>query len=81
MRINERALGLSVGLLWGVTVFLTTLYLYVINGGDTMYRLRQFYIGYSVTPAGAVIGLVYGLIDGFIGGWILAKLYNFFAKE
>ncbi|MBI5286623.1 MAG: bacteriophage holin [Deltaproteobacteria bacterium] len=81
MTLDRTALGLSFGILWGATVFLATLWIYAIGGGDTMALLKQFYFGYSITPVGAVIGLVYGFIDGFICGWVLAYLYNRLAKK
>ena len=79
MQLNKTALGLSIGILWGVSVFLATLWIFWRGGGEHLVLLNKFYLGYSVTYLGALVGLVYGFVDGFIGGWILAWLHNRFA--
>jgi len=81
MKLSPKALGLASGIVWGVTIFLATLWVVVKGGGEHMRLLQQFYIGYDTTPLGSIIGLVYGFIDGFICGWIFAWLYNKFVKE
>ncbi|MFQ5789775.1 MAG: bacteriophage holin [Acidobacteriota bacterium] len=79
MQLNKTALGLSAGILWGLAVFVASLWITWRDGGEHLFLLRQFYLGYSVSYAGAVVGLVYGFVHGFVGGWILAWLYNRFA--
>jgi len=76
MKLNKTALGLSFGILWGVSVFLVTLWAFWRGSGEHLVLLNTFYRGYSVTYLGALAGLVYGFVHGFIGGWILAWLYN-----
>ena len=78
MKLDKKALGLALGLLWGFGLLIATLWATLAQGGDHLGLLNRFYIGYSVTYLGAVIGLIYGFIDGFIGGWLLAWLYNRF---
>jgi hypothetical protein len=72
-------LGLAVGTLSGVGVFLATVIL-VIKGGEVvgpnLALLGQFFFGYTVTITGAFIGLVYGFIVGFVVGWLIALLRN-----
>jgi hypothetical protein len=48
------------------------------GGGEHLGLLGRFYVGYSVSPLGILLGGVYGFVDGFIGGWLLAWLYNRF---
>ena len=80
MSLNKKALGLACGLLWGGGVFVATLLVMMAdNGGEHLSLLARFYIGYTVSPLGAFLGLVYGFIDGMVTGWILAWLYNRFA--
>ncbi|NVM56577.1 MAG: hypothetical protein HWN51_00435, partial [Desulfobacterales bacterium] len=69
MRLNVRALGLAGGIAWGLVIFLLT-YWFLIFGyeGETLVRLSNVYLGYSVTWYGAFVGLVWGFVDGFIGG-------------
>ena len=51
------------------------------SAGETLGKLSAFYIGYSVSWAGAFIGLVYGFVDGLIGGFLLVLLYNAFLPK
>lgn len=81
MKLDKTALGLAGGIVWGVAVFLATLWVLYRGGGEHLELLAKFYIGYSVTVGGAFVGLVYGFVDGFIGCWILAWLYNRFARN
>lgn len=76
MKLNKTALGVSLGIIWGVTVFLATVWVMVRGGGQHVQLLGQFYIGYRISGVGAVVGLVYGFVDGFIGGWLIAWIYN-----
>ena len=80
MKLDKRALGLAAGLLWGFCVFISTLWVMYVGGGEHLGMLGRFYIGYSVTALGAVIGLVYGFVDGFICGWLFGWLYDKFAR-
>jgi len=79
MRMNQKALGLACGLLWGCGVFLATVWVVVAGTGEHLQLLGRFYLGYSVSWLGAVIGLAWGFVDGFVGGWLLGWLYNRFA--
>jgi ABC-type dipeptide/oligopeptide/nickel transport system permease subunit len=38
--------------------------------------LDNYFIGYSVTWTGAVIGFFYGALSGAIIGWTIGKVYN-----
>jgi len=80
VKLDRRALGLAAGILWAACVFLCTLWVVYRGGGEHLELLGKFYPGYSVTLAGAFVGLVWGFVDGFLGGWILAWLYNRFAR-
>ena len=82
MKLSIKALGLTSGILWGLTVFIITLWIIVIDSpGNTLGLLHKFYFGYSVSWAGAFIGLVWGFVDGLICGSILAWLYNLLVKD
>lgn len=79
MKLNAKALGLAAGILWGVCVFLATVWVMYMGGGEHLVLLAKFYLGYSVSWVGAFVGLVYGFVDGFVCGFVLAWLYNRFA--
>jgi hypothetical protein len=38
--------------------------------------LGQYFPGYTVTPAGALLGLLYGAVVGGVAGWSFAVLRN-----
>ena len=80
MKLHKVALGMAAGILWGATIFLATWWIVIRGGtGENIALLGRFYIGYTPTPVGSIIGLVYGFIDGFIAGYIFALIYNAFA--
>jgi len=77
MKFNIKALALTCGILWGLAVFIATLWLLGFGyGGFLMSKLNHFYFGYSVSVVGAFIGLIWGFVDGSICGAVFAWLYN-----
>lgn len=80
MKLDKRALGIALGSLLALCVFCATLWAMARGGGGHLVMLKRFYIGYSMTPLGAVIGALYAFVDGFLGGWVLAWLYNRLAR-
>ncbi len=81
MKLDIKAFALACALLWGFGVFFLTWWIIGFDGatGETTW-LGRIYRGYSVTPAGSLIGLVWGLVDGLVGGAIFAWLYNLLAR-
>ena len=79
MKLHNTAFGFASGILWGLCVVVSTVWIILKGGGQTLALLEQFYIGYTVSWLGAFIGLVYGFVNGFICGWLFAWLYNIFA--
>ncbi len=79
LRVDRVALGLSVGVLGGLGLFVATLALVLAGGpvvGPTLGLLGQYFPGYSVTGLGSCVGLFYGFVNGFVGGWLFAVLRN-----
>jgi hypothetical protein len=78
-KLDKLALGIAIGAVTGLIVFAATVFL-LIKGGDSVGQnlslLNQYFIGYSVTWGGSLIGLLYGFIFGFILGWTAAFLKN-----
>ena len=81
MKLNIKALALSMGILGGLAVFLLTVWFLVMGySGILLGKLGSVYLGYSVSWIGAIIGFVYGFFDGLIGGALIGYFYNKFAK-
>lgn len=82
MRLNATILGLVLGLLFGLTIFVATNIL-VVKGGDVigphLSLLGEFFWGYRVTFLGSLVGFLYGFSYGFIVGYVFARLYNWLA--
>jgi len=79
LRLNGTILGLVLGIISGLIIFVGTNWLVLKGGrevGPHLALLGQFFIGYRVTFLGSFIGLAYGFVCGFAGGWILAWVYN-----
>jgi len=76
MQLNKRAFGLAAGIIWGVTVLVATVVAIILGKGEHIVLLKGFYLGFSISPVGALVGLIWGFLDGFICGWIFAWLYN-----
>jgi hypothetical protein len=78
-KLDGTALGVAIGLLSGLVVFIAT-NLLIFKGGDeigpNLALLGQFFIGYEVSFSGSLIGFVYGLISGFVLGWLIAAIRN-----
>jgi len=83
MKLSPTALGLAGGIMWALIVCILTL-TSIWTGGyatEVLNLIGNIYPGYQITVWGAFVGLVYGFIDGFLGGYILAWVYNIFAKK
>jgi protoporphyrinogen oxidase len=78
-KLDRVAFGLSVGVVFGLVIFLATLLL-VLKGGEVvgphLRLLRNYFPGYRVTWLGSVLGLGYGFFAGFLLGWTWAFLRN-----
>ncbi len=78
-RLDSVALGISIGTLLGLVIFLATNFLIFKGGeqiGPRLALLNQYFIGYEVTVFGSFIGLIYGFLTGFIFGWLSATIRN-----
>ncbi len=86
-RLNAGIMGISLGILFGLAVFIATNWL-VIKGhiepsddsetGLHLKLLGEFFIGYRVSFFGSFVGFVYGFILGTLSGSLIAWIYNQF---
>ncbi|MFH1196775.1 MAG: hypothetical protein V1720_13820 [bacterium] len=82
MKLSIRALSLSGGIISGLILLLLT-YAFILMGyeGATLVKLRNIYLGYSITWVGGLIGFLWGFLTGLVFGAILAWLYNRFVPK
>jgi hypothetical protein len=82
LRLNATINGVVFGLILGLILFIATIWLVIKGGpvvGPNLALLNQFFIGYSVTPLGSLVGFIYGFISGFVIGFLIAVIYNWVA--
>ncbi len=82
-KIDSLALGIALGTVFALVIFLVT-NLLILKGGDVvgpnLGLLAQFFPGYRVTFGGSLIGLLYGFGSGFALGWLIAVIRNIIIK-
>jgi hypothetical protein len=79
VRLNGHILGFVMALLGALAIFISTNWL-VLKGGEVvgphMGLIDQFFIGYSVTFPGSLIGAAYAFVIGYASGLFVAMIYN-----
>jgi hypothetical protein len=79
-KLDALAFGISLGVLFGLIIFVATNFLVWKGGeeiGPNLALLSHYFIGYEVTPFGSLSGFVYGFLGGFVIGSVIAVLRNF----
>ena len=80
-RMDKLAFAVALGVVAGFVTFTATLSL-VFKGGETVGRnmqlLSEFFLGYTVSVTGALLGFAYSFLWAFLWGWTFAYLRNFF---
>ena len=79
IRLSRNVLGLTLGIMCAVGMFLATNILVFKGGtriGPHLQLLDQFFPGYRVSFAGSFVGAFYGFVVGYLSGWIIAAVYN-----
>jgi len=79
VRFSAAVYGTVTGLVFGSGIFIATIWLIVKGGavvGPHLGLLGQFFIGYRVSVAGAVIGFAWGFAVGFALGYFTTSIYN-----
>jgi ABC-type nitrate/sulfonate/bicarbonate transport system permease component len=86
LSLNAKALGLALGALFGLGIFIATNWLVLEGGhvdaeghrvvGPNLALLGKFFLGYRVSFLGSFIGFAYGFALGTITGAAIGVIYN-----
>jgi len=83
LRLNANILGIVLGIIAGLAIFIATNFL-ILKGGDVvgphLGLLRAFFPYYSVTFLGSIVGFGWGLLSGYLAGFLIASIYNLVVK-
>ena len=81
-KLNVKAFSLAGGVLWSASMFILTWWIMIFTGdtGAPTIVGKMYYIGYSISPLGSLVGAIYGFFDASIGCALFALLYNKFAS-
>lgn len=77
--LNAKMLGLILGILFGLIIFIATNWLVIKGGpvvGPHLQLLSQFFLGYRVSFFGSIIGFFYGFAIGTLCGATIGWIYN-----
>ena len=85
MKLSVKAMTLSFGLVWGLYAVGGTGLLNLLwppYGGRALEIFRSVYPGYHATQTfgDVLVAACYGMLDGGAAGFLIAVVYNFFAK-
>jgi tetrahydromethanopterin S-methyltransferase subunit G len=76
-KLSPRALGLSMGIIFGLIVFIMGLAeTYLGYGAGFVNLFVTLYPGFKAGFIGSIIGGLWGLVDGFVCGILIAWVYN-----
>ncbi|MBI1722734.1 MAG: hypothetical protein HYR48_02370 [Gemmatimonadetes bacterium] len=78
-RLNARIMGISMGLMLGLGLFVATNWLVIkggVNVGQHLALLRNFFPGYRVTFVGSLVGFIYAFVLGYGIGVVIAAIYS-----
>jgi len=86
LHLNAKILGLVLGILMGLVIFIGTNWLLIKGGlmtpdgkyvvGPHLQLLGQFFIGYKVSFLGSIVGFFYGFALGTLCGAAIGWIYN-----
>ncbi len=83
LRLNSRAWGIAVGLVFGLGLLVATMLLLMKGGeqvGVHLALLGKLLPGYRVTVGGAFIGFGYLFVIGYAIGRVIGSVYNALAR-
>ncbi len=76
-KLNPLVAWLALGLfMWVTVVFMWVFWNFSTEYAAFVERLGGFYMGYSISLAGIVLGFFRAIIDGFCSAFLLVWIYN-----
>ncbi len=82
MKLNVRALSITLAVFFGLGLFTFTWWVILREGATGEATLiGRLYPGYSISVAGSFIGLAWATLDGLVSGALFALLYNYLAAR
>ncbi len=77
--VHKLAMGVAVGLVFGLFIFGITAFHQLLPQADepNLELLNQYFYGYEISWKGAFVGLFWGCLTGFVTGWFVAFVRNF----
>ena len=79
LRLSGNVLGLVLGILFSLVIFIATNWLVIKGGavvGPHLSLFSQYFIGYSVSFVGSLVGVLYAFVLGYFFGLIIVWIYN-----
>ena len=80
MKINIKALSLTIAIVWGGGILLVGLGNLMANAYGVAFLevVASIYPGYQAASSlgDVIVGTLYGLVDGLIGGLLIGWVYN-----
>lgn len=84
-KLNKMAMGLSVGLAFGVCLMLLTWWVSIVGKSETTQTfenfLKAFFVGFKANFLGGLLGFIWGLAAGFVFGFVISMFYNTASKR
>jgi hypothetical protein len=81
-KLDPQAFGLTCGMMWSIGLFSLTWWIIAFDGPSREPTgIGKLYRGYTITPAGSIIGLVWAFFDALTGGVCFAWLYNYLIER
>lgn len=84
VRVQAGVLAVVGALIGGTSLFVMTIWLLLKGGprtGEHLQLLGQYFIGYSVTWGGSLVGFFYGALTGGLAGWAVGTIYNWVVSQ
>lgn len=81
-KLNVLGLAFSLGIITGIGMLIIGILAWLTGwGSDGIAILASWYVGFTPTLPGSVVGGIWGFADGFIGGALIAWVYNLLAVK